>query len=287
MKQIEWRAFPYGDRVYRYTGSALETHWPVLHRSDREAFPDARRVADQLERCGPALSHDADPNSLAELLQSAWRDYHAGDFCAAMTSGRAVGPIGAVVAGRAAIAYAMHLESDPERILKLLCEAATACEQLSQIDAGWANVWYTHALALARYSHQISVVKALGRGLGNKVRHSLMIAVALEPEHAAAHAALGAYHIEVADKVGSVVGRLTHGASRVQGMRHFERAIALDPESPSIRIAYANALALNRRSRGSAAIERNISAAASCQPRDAIAHLDAELARSLLESVGA
>lgn len=286
MKQIEWRAFPYGDRVYRYTGSALETHWPVLHGGDREAFPDAQRVADQLERCGPGLSYDADPNNLADMLQSAWRDYHAGDFCAAMTTGHAAGPIGAVVAGRAAIAYAMHLESDPERVLSLLCDTATHCERLSQIEPGWANVWYTHALALARYSQQISVVKALGRGLGSKVRQSLMIAIALEPDHAAAHAALGGYHIEVVDKVGNVVGRLTHGVSRALGLRHFERAIVLDPDSPSIRVAYANALAMNRRSRKSVAVERNISAAATCQPRDAIAHLDADRARTLLEGAG-
>ncbi|MEZ5626158.1 MAG: hypothetical protein R3E34_01315 [Rhodocyclaceae bacterium] len=286
MKQIEWRAFPYGDRVYRYTGSSLEAHWPSLHGGDREVFPDARRVADQLERCGPALSHDADPNTLADLLQSAWRDYHAGDFCAAMTTGHAVGPIGAVVAGRAAIAYAMHLENDPERVQSLLCDTASHCERLSQIEPGWANAWYTHALALARYSQQISIVKALGRGLGSKVRQSLMVAIALEPDHAAAHAALGGYHIEVSDKVGRVVARLAHGASRAEGLRHFERAIVLDPDSPSIRMAYANALAVNRRSRRSVAVERNVTAAAACQPRDAIAHLDAERARALLEGVG-
>jgi hypothetical protein len=43
---------------------------------------------------------------------------------------------------------------------------------------------------------------------------------------------------------------------------------------------------MNRRSRKSVAIERNMSAAAMCRPLDAIAHLDADRARTLLEGVG-
>ncbi|MCB1959359.1 MAG: hypothetical protein KDE68_02355 [Rhodocyclaceae bacterium] len=285
MKQMEWKPFPYGDRAYRYSGAALEEQWSRLHHGDREPFPDAELIAEQLNRCGRALSHDADPNKISSALQSAWRDYHAGDFAAAMRTGLAFGPVGAVVAGRAAIAYAMHLESDAARALELLCQAARQCEELTQIDPGSVNGWFIHALALARFSQRISIVKALGRGIGSKVRQSLMTAIALEPEHASAHAALGAYNLEVIDKVGTVVGHLTHGASREAGLQHFQRAIELDPDSPATRMEFARALAMGRRRRNEREAEKNIAVAATCLPFDATARLDVERARYEMHAI--
>ena len=69
-------------------------------------------------------------------------------------------------------------------------------------------------LAVGRYSQNLSVMKALTLGFGGKVRDSFLRALALEPDHADAHLALGVYHAEVVDKVGSVVGALSHHARR-------------------------------------------------------------------------
>ncbi len=283
MKQMDWRPFPYGDRAYRYTGSALADQWDRLHQGDLEPFPDAELIAEQLNRCGRALANDADPNWLAEALQSAWRDYHAGDFGAAMRTGKALGPIGAVVAGRAQVAYATYLENNDREALVLLCEAARACETLTSIDPGWANAWFVHALALGRYSQRISIVKALAQGIGGKIRHSLMTTLALAPKHAAAYATLGVYNLEVIDKVGTMVGKVMHGASREAGMRCFEQALALDPASPVTRMEFARALSMDRRRDNERVAESNMAAAATCQPFDAIARLDVERARLALD----
>jgi hypothetical protein len=282
MKQMEWRPFPYGDRAYRYTGAALKDQWERLHRGDREPFPDAERVAEQLNQSDRALSQVADPNRIADALQCAWRDYHAGDFGAAMRTAQPLGPIGTVVTARARIAYATHLENDDREAVELLCTTVKDCEQLARIAPGWVNAWFLHALALGRYSQRISVVKALARGFGGKIRHSLETTLALEPHHAAALVALGVYHFEVIDKVGAVVGRVTHGASREAGLGCFERAVALDPDSPVTHLEFARALTLDRRHANDAAAERNMCAAASCQPFDALARLDVERARSAL-----
>lgn len=282
MKQMEWRPFPYGDRAYRYTGAALADQWDRLHRGDLEPFPDADRVADQFNQYGRALSNFADPNRVADALQSAWRDYHAGDFATAMRTGLTLGPIGTIVAARAQIAYATYLENDDREALSLLCNVSKACEALTAIAPGWANGWFLHALALGRYSQRISIVKALARGIGSKIRHSLMTTIALEPRHAAAHATLGVYNMEVIDKVGAVVGRVTHSASRELGMRCFEKALALDPENPVTHMEFARALAMDKRHEDESAVERNMTAAATCQPFDALARLDVERARTAL-----
>jgi len=281
MKQMDWRPFPYGDRAYRYTGMALSDQWQRLHRGDLEPYPTADIIAERIDRCGPALASIHDPAHLAEALQSAWRDYHAGAFAAAIRTANALGPIGHVVVARAQIAYATYLEKDDRGALALLRDAAQRCQMLTRIDPAYTNAWLLHAMALGRYSQRISVVKALARGLGSKIRHSLLTTLALEPEHAAALATLGVYHFEVIDKVGTVVGKVTHAATRDEGIRCFEQALDIDPDSPITRMEYARALGLGRR-RDDPAAEKIMQRAASCQPFDALARLDVERARLAL-----
>lgn len=282
MKQMAWRPFPYGDRAYRYTGDALRDHWSRLHQGDLEPYPSPDQVAERIERCGAALTHELDPAALAAALQAAWRDYHAGDFGRAIVTAVRLGPIGAVVGARAQVAYATHLENDDREALALLCAASQVCEALSAIDPGDANAWFMHALALGRYAERISVVKALARGLGGKIRNSLTTTLALEPEHAAAFTTFGVYHFEVIDKVGTVVGRVTHGASREAGVQCFEKALELDPDSPITHLEYARVLGLGRQGDKVQSIERHMQLAANSQPVDALGRLDVERARQAL-----
>jgi hypothetical protein len=80
----------------------------------------------------------------------------------------------------------------------------------SRRDAKNPNAWYWQAYALGRYSQGISVAKALAQGLGSKVKTRWNDDQAA-PKHADAHIALGAFHAEVIDKVGKLLGR-TQGA---------------------------------------------------------------------------
>ena len=106
------------------------------------------------------------------------------------------------------------------------CERAEAAMEVMADDA---NAYYFHALNLGRYSQSISVVKALGEGIGGKLQSSLGAALELDPDHAEAHTAMGMYHAEIIDKVGKMVGRMTYGASADEALAHFQRAIELDP----------------------------------------------------------
>jgi tetratricopeptide (TPR) repeat protein len=253
---MNWKKFPYPDQAYAYPGDALQKNWPRLHRGDAEPFPDASRV------------------------QEAWRAYHAGDFARAVELGIASAPAGWVVANKATVIYANYLESDEKRKLELLLEAAARCEQQQADSPACANAWYLHAYALGRYSQGISVAKALAQGIGGKIRRSLERAIELEPAHADAHIALGAYHAEVIDKVGALVGGLTYGARKDAGVDHFTIALRLNPDSAIARVEYANGLAMMfGRSRLRDA-ERLYAEAAAFVPQDAMERLDVELARA-------
>ena len=255
---MAWKKFPYPDKAYDYAGAALEANWARLHRGDCEPFPADAKV------------------------QDAWRRYHAGDFGEAVEAGLACGIAGYNVANKAATVYASYLESDDGQKRSLLLEAAQRCEEQQKKAPDDVNGWYLHAFALGRYSQSISVVKALAEGLGGRIKHSLTQALQLAPGHADARIALGAYHAEVIDKVGALVGGITYGVKKETGRELLEAALALNPESAIARIEYANALVLMYGKAKLQDAERLYREAAACLPMDAMERLDVEAAKAEL-----
>ena len=259
MAKKTWKKFPHPDKSFSYAGVALEKHWARLHRGDCEPFPDD------------------------DAAQDAWRAYHAGDFAKAVDIGLAAGPAGINAANKAAMIYANYLESDEAAKLQLFEEIAERCVALQAAAPKIANAWYIHAYALGRYSQGISVAKALAQGLGGKIKNSLDHALKIEPKHADAHIALGTWHAEIIDKVGSMVGGLTYGAKKDASEKHFHAALDLNPDSAIARTEYANGLVmLFGRSRLKDA-ERLYEEAIACTPADAMEKLDIEAAKAEMD----
>lgn len=255
MKKTAWGKFPYPDKAYQYAGAALKKAWPRLHRGDCVPYPD-----------------DA-------ALQDAWRAYHAGEFGKAVELGLKQGIAGYTVANKAAMIYANYLEDDQDRKLALFQEIAARCDEQQEIEPDNANAWYIHAYALGRYSQGISVAKALAEGLGGKIKQSLVKAIELEPKHADAHIALGTWHAEVIDKVGSLVGGLTYGAKKDAGAEHFAKALKLNPDSAIARLECANGLVMMFGKAKLKEAEKLYAEAVAHEPADAMERLDVELAR--------
>ncbi|MBV9891840.1 MAG: hypothetical protein JO090_13255, partial [Rhizobacter sp.] len=201
-----WRAFPHDAAAYRYDLATLKKRWRRLHGGDVEPLP----------------TH--------EQLLAAWQLFHAGEFQKATEAGlqaHGAGIAGGMtVANKAQAIYATYLESSERNKLALLLEVAERAERRAREAPSEANAWYCLAYGLGRYSQGISIAKALAQGLGAKVRNALETTLRLAPKHADAHIALGAYHAEIIDKVGSLLGR-TQGASRDAGIAHFRTALRL------------------------------------------------------------
>ncbi|HZW76532.1 MAG TPA: hypothetical protein VFF43_23460, partial [Caldimonas sp.] len=145
-----------------------------------------------------------------------------------------------------------------------------------------ANAWYCMAYALGRYSQGISIAKALAQGLGAKVKNALETTISLAPKHADAHIALGAYHAEIIDKVGSLLGR-TQGASKDAGLAHFKTALKLNPTSAIAMVEYANGLVMLEGEKRMKEATKLYEDAAACEPLDAMERLDIEMAKAELE----
>jgi tetratricopeptide (TPR) repeat protein len=285
MAGSQWSKFPYDQKPYSYAGPALRKAWDRLHAGDREPFPEAASLAALAGSApgGKVPGFKGDFEELATRLQEAWRAFHRGDFREACEEGARLGPLGAQVANKAAAVYCTYLEEDDKRAVKLLTEAAARGEEACRKLPSCANAWYLHAFALGRYAQRISVLKALGEGVGGKVQKALTTAIELEPRHADAHIALGAYHAEIIDKVGALAGRLTYGADRATAVKHFEKAIKLNPDAAVAYMEYANGLLMMEGDKKQAEAVKLYRKAVGCKPADAMERLDVEQARAELE----
>lgn len=249
----KWTKYPHEQSKITYAGAALKKAWPALHAGDGEPFPED------------------------EQHQAAWTAFHAGNFAEAAEQG-----LGETVQMKATNIYATHLESRQQQKLELYQEVMRQADLLRVQYPKDPNVHYQYAYAAGRYSQGISVLKALKAGYGGKIKSALETTLKLNPQHAEAHTAMGAYHSEIIDKVGAMAARLTYGASKELAFEHFEYAVKINPKSPIALIEHANGILLLMPEQEDRAVEMYV-AASKMKGRDAMEVLDAEMARNELE----
>ena len=254
----KWTAFPYDNAAYVYDAATLKKKWARLHAGDAEPFPKDDKVL------------------------AAWALFHAGEFQKATEAGLKAGGAGVTVANKAQAIYANYLEKSEKNKLALFQEVAERAEAQVAQEPQNANAHYFMAYALGRYSQGISVAKALSQGLGSKVKTALEMAIELSPKHADAHIALGAFHAEVIDKVGSLLGR-TQGASKDAGLSMFKAALKLNPSSAIAMVEYANGLVMLEGEKKMKEATKLYEDAAASEPLDATECLDVEMAKAELE----
>jgi hypothetical protein len=280
-----WSAYPHGPRDrFDFAGPALKRQWARLHQGDCEPYPSPEWVeqafaAAAVRKSAGKLGND--PAAAAAALQDAWRAYHSGEFQQACERALKLGFVGYAAANKAVGIYANYLEADPRARLALLGEAAKRAEEARKAMPEHANSHYLLAYCLGRYSQGISVLKALTQGLGGRIKGALERTLELAPKHAEAHSATGTYHAEVIDKVGSLVGSLTYGASRDRALTHYRKAVELHPKQAIARVEYAAGLLMLDGSKKAEA-KKLLAEAAKLKPADAMERLDAELAAKRL-----
>ena len=253
-----WTAFPHaGD--YALDAASLKKNWARLHQGDCEPLPKE-----------------------APVLQ-AWVLFHNGEFQKAAEAGLKAGGAGITVANKATCIYANYLETKEKLKLDLFMEVAERAEAQQASEPKNANAYYWQAYALGRYGQGISVAKALAQGLGSKVKNALEQAIKLSPKHADAHIALAAFHAEVIDKVGSLIGGMTYGAKKDLGLALFREALQLNPGSAIAMIEHANGMVMLEGDKKMKEATRLYEQAAASTPLDAMERLDVEMAKAELE----
>ncbi|MBX3658414.1 MAG: hypothetical protein KF740_08280 [Ramlibacter sp.] len=252
-----WTPFPHPGE-FSFDATTVRKNWARLHAGDAEPCPTQAPVLD------------------------AWALFHSGDFQKAHEAGLKVGGAGITVANKAACIYATYLEKKERTRLDLFMEVVQRAESQAAEDPKNPNAWYWQAYALGRYSQGISVAKALAQGLGSRVKESLERTIQIQPRHADAHVALAAFHAEVIDKVGSLIGGMTYGAKKDIGLRLFQEALKLNPGSAIAMVEHAKGLVMLEGDKRMKDANRLYEQAAAFKPADATERLDVDLAKALL-----
>lgn len=250
----KWTKFPHDQKSITYAGDALKKNWDALHKGDNEPFPEDANLID------------------------AWRAYHAGNFAEAVDAGG-----GLVVAAKATAIYTTYLEPKDSAKAGHYQAAMGIADKLRAKEVKNINAHYQFAYAAGRYSQSISIIKALKEGYGGKIKLALDTVVKLDPKHAEANTAMGAFHAEIIDKVGVMVGKLTYGASKDAAVEHFEKALKLTPQSPIAHIEYANGLLMLFGDKEMDRATKLYEKAAKMKGKDAMEMLDIEMAKGELE----
>lgn len=251
-----WTPLPYAD-VPRYDASTLLSQWRRLH-----------------------AGHPLPPPEKEHPLADGWALYHSGEFERAAALGLLHGPEGLVLANQATAIYANYLEPRESVRLSMFRQVIERAGAQATAEPDNCQALYWQAYALGRYSQGISVARALAQGLGSKLKGALERVIELQPDHADAHIALAAFHAEVIDKVGALVGRMTYGVRAEASVELFERGLALNPHSASALMEYGRALLMLHGDARMDEATQLYEKAAALEPVDAKERLDVELARA-------
>ena len=90
---------------------------------------------------------------------------------------------------------------------------------------------------------------------------------------------MGAFHAEVIDKMGALIGGMTFGVRKDTGLNLFQQALRINFASVLGMIEYANAMLMLEGDKMLADANRLYEQAAGARPLDAMERLDMELAR--------
>jgi hypothetical protein len=242
--------------LFGYDRKTVKKQWFRLHARDQEALP-------------------TDPD-----LLDAWAFFHNGHFHEARSLGMAMGDTGMTVANKATCVYARQMEPNEAKRLAMYQWVSERAAQQTEREPDNPNAHYLLAYSLGRYSQGISVAKALALGMGSRIKTALETTIALQPLHADAHFALGAFHAEIIDKVGALIGGMAYGARKETSLHMFLQGFQLQPNSTVGLVEYATALVMlegeDRRDDASALFAQ----AAALKPLDAQEHLDIARAKA-------
>ena len=175
----------------------------------------------------------------AQSIEATRSAYAEGRFAEAVRIGAALGTSEgyALAAGSLAIhGYYFAPDDEAEALLE---EATALARKAIRIDPSNTDAYLRLVQAMGRHAQVIGSFEAINRGYAGKIREAAEKALELDPESAAAHAALGAWHAEVVAAAGSFIARITHGARESDAIDHFESALKHAPETKFVNLEYA------------------------------------------------
>ena len=175
----------------------------------------------------------------ARSLDEAKSAFAEGRFVEAAGIAEAAGTSQGFALATRALAVYGHYEAPEEDRKELFERALQLSEEAVRADSANPEAYFQSGHALGRYAQTIGVMTALRKGLGGKTREMFEATLALDPDHALAHLALGGWNADIVDRAGGLPARVMYGATKKKAIARFERALELAPELKVVLLDYA------------------------------------------------
>ena len=124
------------------------------------------------------------------------------------------------------------------------------------------------AHVMGRKAQIAGVMEAIRGGYVQKVRAAIEAALRLNPDMAAAHLSLAAWHVEVVKGVGRLIAKMRYRASRRDALEHYKRALELAPDEIVIFVEYAYGLMLLNENKNRQQVRDLLARAVAMPPKD-------------------
>ena len=174
-------------------------------------------------------------------MESAMIAFEKGEFLEASEIGKNLGTYeGLTLAANALIIHGEHVALKSQG-KKLFLEAIALSEQAENLDPNRIDAIIAHMRALGRYTEGLPSGEALSGGYGNKLKDFLEKILRINPNSWEGHLGFGAWHAKIIKK-GGLPGRLMFGASERKALEHFNKSLAINPNSIVLNFEVAKAL---------------------------------------------
>lgn len=255
-----WQSYPNSLPHFDYSGDKLKEAWPMLTQGTQQEFPDSEFFARMAKKypdrhnymlndakqpnAHPALKALLDNNSepLAEAMQELWRLHYQGQYKESYQLGMQLSAAGAVPAIYSKLMYATFMVTDPTEKLAMFRDAAAQSEALLPMTPEYDFAEFGLLYARVRILERLNTPAALATGFLGSTQTSLRKFVERNPQNSLYPTTLGGIQAGVVERVGSMIGRVTYGATATRTIDRFEQALSLEDKLPVIYNEYIVAL---------------------------------------------
>lgn len=177
------------------------------------------------------------PVASAQSLQAAQDLYNQGKWQEAATAAAALKTSAGYALAAEATTNGAGLVADAQK-KALFIKAQEYATQAIAADKNNADAYFELARAQGRLAQFSGILQSLG--MAKDMKKNLDTALKLNPNMASAYVALGLWNANLAAK--GFAATAATGANKSQVVPNFEKAVKLDPNTPTHRLEYGNAL---------------------------------------------
>ena len=179
----------------------------------------------------------AGSTAFADTLQNARISLDAGRYDLAVAQGTMLGSADGLVLATEALNAQLFLGL-AERKTKTAKRAMKLAEAALALDPDTKDAQLQYAIAYGFYGRHVSSFKAWRKNLPTKIRTAIDKSAIAAPDDYRAHALKGAWHLNLLYRAGGFDVEKRYGANPIEGITHFETALANNPDDIIIGSTY-------------------------------------------------